>query len=281
MVFAPEQVVPNIGRTALPYGLFSILVPRSDGDGHWQNGVVWEPLTCAPASGIGPSCAPGESIGLPKGFADGGGSDTAGPFSVYGSYQCSPVGRTVEEAQDRANQHLIAREEAAVEATLWTGVLGNVPNLNGANGYTAPVTLGGGAVDVVEGLGLLEDWLGAEYGSLGVIHMTRAGAMSAFNGVMLQRAGARLETSLGTPVVAGAGYPGGSPAGAAATAGTTWMYATPALSGYRSEIFPSIARGGDLLDRSDNTLYAIAERNYVLMWDDCGVAAVQVNLGCC
>lgn len=275
MVFAGAEVVPGPARAPLPYGLFSVLVPRPEGEGRWQNGVQWEPLTCAPVSGIGPSCEPGESIGLPKSFADGGGVGEASPFAVYGSYVCSPVGRTIEEAQERATLHLINREEAGVEAALWTGALGNTPNLRNA------VVLGGGAVDVVEGMGLLEDYLATEYGSLGVLHMTRGGATSAANGMMAMREGARLVSALGTPIVAGAGYDGSSPEGAAATDGTTWLYATPALFGYRSEIFPSVTRGGDLLDRGENNLYAIAERNYVLGWDDCGVAAVQINLGCC
>jgi hypothetical protein len=83
---------------------------------------------------------------------------------------------------------------------------------------------------------------------------------------------------LGTPVAAGAGYPGSGPAGEAAAAGTQWMFVTPAMFGYRSEVFPSSAVRGDLLDRSKNDLYAVAERNYVLGFDPCGVGAVLVDL---
>src|SRR3546814_10690186 len=56
---------------------------------------------------------------------------------------------------------------------------------------------------------------------------------------------------LGTPVVAGAGYPCTHPD--SVTAGS-WIVATPALMLYRSEIFTATNRPGDLLDRGQNNL---------------------------
>jgi hypothetical protein len=46
---------------------------------------------------------------------------------------------------------------------------------------------------------------------------------------------------------------------------------SPALFGYRSEVFNSSARPGDLLDRAQNNLYAVAERTYVIGFDPCPV----------
>ena len=275
MAFAALQVVQRPDRVGLPYGLFSVLVPRPQSDDlHWMNGIEWEPLTCSPVSGTGIDCE--DALGLPKSFADGGGVGDATAFNVYGSYQCSPVGRTITEAQERATLHLLSREEAGVENALWTGALGNTPNLQGATDLTS-----GTAVDVVDGIGQLEDFLATEYGSLGVIHMTRSGLITATAALAVVRDGQRMVTQGGTPVVAGAGYPGTSPAAAAPDAGETWMYATPALFGYRSDVITSSNRDGDLLDRGTNDLFAVAERAYVLGWDDCGVAAVNVTQGCC
>ena len=275
VAFAAPQVVQYPQRAPLPYGLFSVFTPRPGSDDlHWMNGIEWEALTCDPVSGTGIDCE--DALGLPKSFADGGSVDDASAFNVYGSYVCSPVGRTLSEAQERATLHLLAREEAGVENALWTGALGNTPNLQGATDLTAA-----GAVDVVNGIGQLEDFLATEYGSLGVIHMTRSGLITATAALAVVRDGQRMFTQAGTPVVAGAGYPGTSPAAVAPDAGETWMYVTPALFGYRSDVITSSNRDGDLLDRGTNDLHAVAERTYVLGWDDCGVAAVNVTQGCC
>jgi hypothetical protein len=93
--------------------------------------------------------------------------------------------------------------------------------------------------------------------------------------------GSVARTVLGTPVVAGGGYPGTSPAGVAASTGEAWAYATPALLGYRSAIFYPSSRSGDLLDRGVNDLYGVAERSYLVGWDPCDVGAVEFTLGCC
>jgi hypothetical protein len=61
--------------------------------------------------------------------------------------------------------------------------------------------------------------------------------------------------------------------------GKSWAYASPALAGYRSEVFDSSATPGDLMDRQTNVLYAIAERSYILGYDPCGVGAAELNLG--
>lgn len=276
MPIAPPALVVGAARLPLPFGLFSTFTVRP-GDGRWQTGTQWETGTCEPADGIGElDCAtPASTVGLPKNLDGGPGSPgDASPFTVYGHYRCSPTGTGVDLAQERAQEHLLAREEARVEQALWTGDLGNVPALQAAG----TVTLGGGAVSLVRGLGLLEEYLAAHYGSLGVIHATRGAALAAVAADAVTNTGPRLFTALGTPVAAGAGYPGSGPAGQAAAAGTSWLYATPALFGYRSEVFTSTNRQGDLLDRSTNDLYAVAERSYLLGFDPCGVAAVLVNL---
>jgi hypothetical protein len=64
-------------------------------------------------------------------------------------------------------------------------------------------------------------------------------------------------------------------------AGHEFVAATPNLFGYRSQIFESTNRPGDLLDRSVNNLYGLAERNYLIGMDPCGVAIASLPLGCC
>lgn len=271
MAFAPATVVDPIARTALPFGLLSAVTPRPAGDSRWENGVVWEPLACGPASGIGEvDCETQAASGLPKTFPAPGGTDEATAFTIYGSYECSPMGHTLEYAQERATEHLLAREEARAEQALWTGDLGNTPNFSDAD------TQAGGALEPCLALATAEQYIGTNYGSLGVIHVSRLLAQVLLCEEALEVRGTRLFTRLGTPVIAGAGYPGTHPDGV--TAGE-WLIATPALMLYRSEIFTATNRPGDLLDRAQNNLFGIAERRYLVGWDECPAPlAVEVEL---
>lgn len=271
MAMAPATVVDPIARTALPFGLLSAVTPRPVGNSRWENGVEWEPLACGPASGIGePDCDPEvPTVGLPKAFPVPGGTDDATAFTVYGSYECSPMGHSLEYAQQRATEHLLAREEARAEQAIWTGDLGNIPNFTDAE--TATTT----ALNPVQALAAAEAALATQYGSLGTIHMARDVALVLIAEDAVYRQGTRLFTALGTPVIAGAGYPGTHPDGV--TAGT-WIIATPALMLYRSEIFTPTNRTGDLLDRAQNNLFGMAERRYLVGWDDCGVLAFEYSL---
>lgn len=275
---APPLTVEAPERTPLPFGLFSTVTPRPAGDLRWINGVQWEPLSCSPASGIAnPECEPGEggvtqAEGLPKGLAESAGVAEAAGFVVYGMHVCSPLGRSLQVAADRARAHLMAREEARVEQALMTGDLGNTPSFQGAEEQTT-------AGDPVAAVAALEGFIAQAYGSQGVIHVSRTGATRLAADDLLVINGGRLTTVLGTPVVAGAGYevnvgPDGSPA----AAGTQWAYVTPSLLAYRSDIFDASARDYDLLDRGRNDLFAVAERNYLVGWDPCGVGAASFDM---
>jgi hypothetical protein len=272
MAMAPATVVDPIARTALPFGLLSVVTPRPVGNSRWENGVEWEPLTCGPASGIGdPDCDPEvPTTGLPKTFPESAGTDEATAFTIYGSYLCSPIGHSLEYAQQRATEHLIAREEARAEQAVWTGDLGNTPNFSGA------ATAAGAAREPRLALAEAEQYIATGYGSLGVIHMSRLVASVLMADGSLVVRGTRLFTALGTPVVAGAGYPGSHPDGVQAG---EWIVASPALMIYRSEVFTPTNRVGDLLDRSQNNMHGVAERRYLVGWDDCPpVLAIPVEL---
>lgn len=274
MANAPVSLVTRPTPVGLPFGLFSAITFRPNAD-RWESGIMWEPATCDPVQGIGDvACDPEPTVGLPKQLdpnqADMG---TATPFTVYGHFTCSPVGYDPTAANSAADAHLAAREQGRVEQALWTGDLGNVPNLSGANGYPAPDMLPG-PVSLAAGIATLENEIGTRYGSLGVIHMTRAAATHALAADLLTATAGRLTTHLGTPVVAGAGYPG--TVGSAPADGNTVIVGSPSLFAYRSDVFNSSGRPGDLLDRDQNVLRAIAERSYVVGFDPCGVIAIEV-----
>lgn len=219
---------------------------------------------------------PGPNIGMPKDLdSNSGDLGLATPFTVYGHFTCSPVGYPLAAAQDLATAHLLNREEQRVEQAFWTCDLGNAPGLACSTPFD--VSEGVGGDPVCYGIGALEAYLATNYGNLGVIHMTRATALAAIAAECVTSTGGRLFTALGTPVAAGSGYPGTSPLGQPAIPGTAWMYATPALFGYRSEVFTSTAVPGDRFTQATNDLMAVAERTYLLGYDPCGTATVLVK----
>lgn len=275
MAVAPPSTVLAAGRQPLVGGLFSTFTFRPDDSTRWENGLLVDALTCEPADGIGdPACDPDETTGLPKNLVNGEPPfGEATPFIIYGHATCAPIGRW-DDAEGRAREHLLVREESRVEQAFWTGDLGNKPSLRGATVITTTPT-GPDIKDRVDGaIAALEGWLAANYGSLGVIHMTRTLATLSH----VEAKGNRVTTRLGTPIAAGAGYDGSGPTGQAASATSQWLYVTPAMFGYRGDVFLPSNRRGDLFDRSHNLLYAVAERSYLLGFDPCGHAAVQINL---
>ena len=260
MGYAPPQVVEGQPRVGLPFGLFSALTLRESTDPHWANGIEWEAMTCEPVSGIDdPDC----ETDIEKFFRDMIEIGSATSFTVYGSAKCgTPGGAAFQRGEEFAQAHLLAREEAQAEAQVWARLSAQADRPQGNT-----------ALSPVEALAALEDWLGAEYGSLGVVHGSR-GAVTALD-TLVCASGSRLTTKVGTPVVAGGGYtnqtaPGG---GAAATTGQAWVMVSPALFGYRGQVFTSRT-----LDHAKNDMYALAERNYVVGFDPCGVAAVLMDI---
>jgi hypothetical protein len=76
--------------------------------------------------------------------------------------------------------------------------------------------------------------------------------------------------------VVGSGYTGSSPAGVAAVAGTSWIYATGAVFAYRGNVRPT--RLSESFDRAENTVHMLAERTYVIAYECC-LLATLVTLG--
>jgi hypothetical protein len=263
----PLAPVTAPSRTAHPYGLGSVFGWRT-GD-RWEAGVTWSSLPCEPVLGrSGAACLDDVSDtipGLPKPIDQAGGPalGEATPFQVFGLYRCLSVGVSISDAQGWAEAALIAGEETRAEQALWTGDLGNVPNLSGANGYDAPVDVGT-FTDPVEALAIVEQSLALNIG-LGVIHMSTA--MATRLARYLDPRGGRMYTrAVGTPVVVGAGYPDGAVVG------------TAPLFGYRGEIFDNSNRVGDLLDRAYNYMNAIAERTVLVGFDPCPVYKADVTI---
>lgn len=277
MALAPSALVLGPTRVPLPYGLFSTFTFRgATGDRWGTGGVQFETVGCGPLGAYGgPECDPTDPLtpveGLPSTFERSPGMvGEATSFTIYGYDKCSLVGNA--DPMLKAQERLLTHEERSVEYAFWTGALGNTPSLQGATELTS------GPVSWTVGIGLLEEFIAREYGSQGVIHMSRLTAIGAKD---VQRTGASLRTLLGTPIAAGAGYDGSSPQGATPPANTAqrWVYITPPLFGYRSEIYSPTTELGEMFDRDTNTVTALSQRDYLLAFEECGVAAVLIDTG--
>ncbi len=292
---SPPMLVPR------DYGLLSVVQSRYDEpDAHWRNGVTFQQTCGAGANTFDDYCVTG--VGAPA-KTENVSVDTFGalPFTAYVEIDCSGPGYTEAEHQQRALDALVRVEEYQVEQAFWTGTVAA-----GAGGYTvyphlaanavvldpngspnplsfitlqqAATAVTGVTLDVVEGLGRLEDALGDCVQGKGVIHVTVAVFDALVAQHLIETRSGRAWTVRGNAVAVGDGYPGTGPTGAL-TAGAHWMYATGQIFAYRSS---SGMVGGanfkEMYDRQTNTAKMIAERTYVLGFGCCHLA-VAVSLG--
>jgi hypothetical protein len=275
--------------TALPYGLWdTIQTPSPDGV-HWQQGVTWTERCptgdttydeCLAVTGTGaPPEPPAKTANVDQS------SRGATPFTVYAEFDCSPVG--LGDAQSIAQDALARVEQLQVEEAFWTGVAGgqavafphlaaNAEVLDGEVVLQSVATPTVTGADVAHALGVLEQQLAGCYAGQGLIHVPRSAlaTLAAWN--LIEQRDDGLFTPGGNRIVAGGGYTGTGPDGTAPADGTTWIYATGAAWGYRSDVYFSQVR--DSLNRSSNTLRMLAERNYLIGFECCLLAA-HITLG--
>jgi len=305
-VVGPRQIIDPPTFTAARYGLLSVVDRQTSSGSHWQNGVTWSAY-CTDDMGastydecIAVTGAPDN--GVPEPTVKSTNVDHvlhgATPFTPYVRFDCSPVGN--EEAVRIATEALGRTEEWQVEYAFWTGLVDGkslaFPHLAAtvevldADGVVlqdvaSPVATGA-ALDVVTGLGLLEEGLANCYGGRGVIHVPvrllptlirhdlvePVGGRSPNSGQF----GQRLETAAGNLVAVGAGYPGTGPDGTNPGPTAAWMYATGPVFMRRSDV--KVTPFASAVNRDINMIEMIAERTYVLGFDCC-LLAVQVELG--
>ena len=120
---------------------------------------------------------------------------------------------------------------------------------------------------VIEADALIRGGVRRVLNGTGVIHVPQALAPTL--ALLLRQQGGRLLTPNGNIVAIGAGYPGTSPAGAAPTLGTCWMYATGPIFMYRGAPNMRLMDGAAPVNRTNDTVKAIIERTYLLGYDCC------------
>jgi hypothetical protein len=281
--------------TPSPFGLLSVAEFPDASDLHWQNGITYTarcPVTlgaltydeCIAVTGAGGAPpapeAKTDNVDYPN-------TRGATPFTVYAKFDCSPVG-IIDEARQVAESALAQAESWQAERAFWTGQIGGqalvFPHLAAGAEIldaqditlqTAAVT-GGGPFDIAEGLGILEAALVDCWGGAGVIHVPQVALPTLDAWGLVKANGGVLKTTNGNLVAVGAGYPGTSPLGQARPSGQSWLYATGPVFAYRGAA--RVFQPREAIDRGNNTVEMIAEREFVLGWDCCH-QAVLVTLG--
>ncbi len=264
----PPLLVPAPTITPARYGLQSAADPVTE-TGRIHAGIQWDRLPCGPATLDPAECGDTPTdLDLPAGIGVG----DAAPIKVFAGFTCSPVDLTEEKMRARAEAAL-ATDWVAVEQAVWASTDLRLMR----TGTGATVELSPTPVSLVRGVGLLEAFLGKSYAGVGVIHAPRAVGAHAAAAQLITSATGYLTTPLGNRWSFGAGYPNTEPDGSAAAAGVAWLVVTTAVQYRRTPIQhrrtreQSIAYGANRID-------AVADRTYVVSWDDCVRAAVPVTL---
>ena len=237
------QLVEAPAAVPLPFGLFSVAEIRLTTDEHWRLGIQWQSQACSPTKlTTGPCIEPEVDPLSPDDYCS---VVQYEPFTVYSYYNDEIPGATLEQHRARAIQRLNNGEQYSAEQSLWTA-------LSTAAGPAVDLT----AQPVGLVLGYVEQALADAYFGQGVIHMSRATATFLWEYLSVQ--GGRLQTLLGTPVIAGSGYDTlGAPDN------DFYIYGSGPVVLYRGDVDTR----ENAVDRAINRTSIIAQRDYAVGFD--------------
>lgn len=271
----------------LPYGLLSAATEVVYTDDTWENGISFATDICNIAVTIKDLCNPDviSTVVSPVSGASACYNDYY-PFFVEATMTRSTLGFDVARAELTLAAMLELATVKGVEREFWTGAQakahnvsepGNVyPNRYLANTDALDITpIPGTPVKVRYALALLEGALAnCSMGSKGVIHADRTVA-SLLNG---HDEDGVLTTSLGNKIVAGVGYTGSSPTGAAPSGSVRWMYATGPVAVVLGDPYTTPEDMRQAVNSSVNTVSFTMGRAAAATWDGCCHYAVLVDL---
>lgn len=266
---------------------------------HWQAGITWiERCTtggttydeCLTVTGAG-SPPPAGPPPPPPPKADNINQQFRGaqPFTVFAEFDCSPVGLT--DIATVAAEALNRVEHSQVERAFWTGTAGGTANVffphltasanvfddDGILLQPAATILDASGLDPADALGQLQQALDLCSASRSTLYIPRM-ALPTFAawGLVYEGEDGLLRTLSGNRVVVSGWFPGTRPTGDDPAAGTSWIYGTGPLFGYRSDV--RTTQVSESFNRAENTVKMIAERTYLLGFSCC-LVAVLTDLG--
>lgn len=242
------------------------------------NGIAWSPELCGDGEVWAASCG---TVGNAKGTGrNRPANGAAEPFAAIARDGCSTFGWRAAEYEARARRKLAAIEGAMLEREFWSGTL-----IPGNRNLAEPAAnIVGYGLGVRLSLAVLQQAIADGRAGVGLIHARPLVVMAWWAAGLLRWDQGKLRTIMGTPVVAGTGYPGTGPAGQVPANGTEWAYATDAVVVERwpARVFPDDENEADRLaqatDRANNLVEFRAERMMVPKWSACVHAAAEVNV---
>ena len=168
-----RRVVEPPSITPTRFGILSAATPITDGDSHWEGGILFQPDVCARARSTADNCTTAVTKSPVQAGLSTYGADA---FTVYAWIDCSPVGNW-EQYAAITDAALTNGEGRAVGHVFWTGDIDDAEYLDLINPHLAAnaIVTGSdgvqtqivatvvttGAVDIVEALGTIEGALGA------------------------------------------------------------------------------------------------------------------------
>lgn len=281
--YGPSTIVTGPAATPSLHGLVASVGVTNETTERWEMGFTWDPETCAIVTVETNDCSAGFDFGPPSGGA--------ACVSVIPPLLQVAIERTAATFQTWdypgvPMRQLEAGTTKALEFEFWTGTqqpdnqkLASVSTVV-LNSVSNPVT----GMSLARGLAALEQAIAnGPNGSRGVIHAPVDVVslwMTNHSGAINQEGQKLVTVAKGNIVVAGAGYPGTSPTGAAPPANCRWVYATGAMQIRLSDKEVNPETFPEAFKRSNNTIAYWAQRYGVATFDPCvGPFAVLINLG--
>jgi hypothetical protein len=268
---APAAFVPRPGLFDAAVGPMDMPAHADTSGGTWWSEVCGLPRLYPPAcqSPPYPSFTLDAADGLVSAF----------PYVAYASQVCGVVGVSNQEAARIVRQKLVLGEQYAAEQALWHGgggVTGIFEQLQAAG----KVTTTAASANMVEGVSLLEQQLGAAYlGPMTIHARPRLAAWAATkNLVKVQRTsdGEKLKTHFGSQWIFGAGYAGTGPTGQAVGANDEWMWITGRVFVWRDpEIF--VSPPDQMINTTTNQRGLYASRAYMIGIECLPIAVTNVT----
>jgi hypothetical protein len=253
---APEPLGRRYGLLTAAAGPLDLPTP-----GGYGGGVTYDPVSCGRARRLDSACLAEDPEDRPeKTFDPADGWITAAPFITYASLSCGSVGFPGDTAEAKVSRRLVNGEQSQVEQHLGELLAADATAVATADPTSLPSVIGA-----------LEQWLygGAAgeqgYGNVGFLHLPlRYGAIS--DGLGLRLDTGRFRTKLGTVVVFGDYPDDGS------------VYITGHVTTWRS---PDVATSprNQVLNRTTNQLYMLAEREWAVAWDCAAGVALYTGGG--
>jgi hypothetical protein len=263
-------------------GLLAVASAPGDVPAMWLQGVTYTPEPCAAPEPL-PWVVCDTDVDLPSDPAARPDPALWQPIWLRGEDVCSTLdGMRFEERERRARANLTATASWQAEREFSDAVASSQagdenPHLSAATGWVTAATATTSAAPAVALAALEQELAECLHGQRGMLHAPPA-VVSLWDAAgQLHMEGQVLVTANDNVVVAGSGYSGASPAGAAPDAGTLWAYGTALVYQLRGEATVE-GEAQERVDRAQNTIVTWVTQPLLLFTSPCCKIAAQVSI---